>query len=273
MARAYQQMNGKPAHDEEGNVIETELRAFMERLAAASGEVIRPWFAAADLDVELKGDRSPVTQADREAEAVMRDLIGRRYPQHGIVGEEFGTENDGAQFVWVLDPIDGTISFASGCPLFGTLIGLLHEGKPVLGAIHQPVLEQLCVGDNTSTTLNGRTVKLRPCARLDEATLLATDLGNIARHQNYERFEALRGRTRLFRTWGDCFGYLLLAGGGADVMLDPIMNPWDLLPLIPVIRGAGGVITTWTGEDAANGASCVAANETLHPQVIELLNA
>ena len=273
MAQAYQQMNGKPAHDEEGNVIETELRAFMERLAAASGEVIRPWFAAADLDVELKGDRSPVTQADREAEAVMRDLIGRRYPQHGIVGEEFGTENDGAQFVWVLDPIDGTISFASGCPLFGTLIGLLHEGKPVLGAIHQPVLEQLCVGDNTSTTLNGRTVKLRPCARLDEATLLATDLGNIARHQNYERFEALRGRTRLFRTWGDCFGYLLLAGGGADVMLDPIMNPWDLLPLIPVIRGAGGVITTWTGKDAADGASCVAANEALHPQVIELLNA
>ena len=102
--------------------------------------------------------------------------------------------------------------------------------------------------------------------------MLATDLGNIAWHQNFERFETLRGRTRLFRTWGDCFGYLLLASGGADVMLDPIMNPWDLLPLIPVIRGAGGVITTWTGEDAASGASCVAASETLHPQVIELLN-
>ena len=102
--------------------------------------------------------------------------------------------------------------------------------------------------------------------------MLATDLGNIARHQNFKRFETLRQHTRLFRTWGDCFGYLLLAGGGADVMLDPIMNPWDLLPLIPVIRGAGGVITTWTGGDAASGASCVAANETLHPQVIGLLN-
>ena len=253
-------------------MIETELRAFVEKLAAASGEVIRPYFAAADLDVELKGDRSPVTQADREAEAVMRELIGQHYPQHGIVGEEYGTENDGAEFVWVLDPIDGTISFASGCPLFGTLIGLLHDGKPVLGAIHQPILEQLCIGDNASTTLNGRAVRLRPCPRLDEAFLLATDLGNIARHQNFERFEALRARTSRFRTWGDCFGYLLLAGGGADVMLDPIMNPWDLLPLIPVIRGAGGVITTWTGGDAASGASCVAANETLHPQVIEMLN-
>ena len=127
----------------------------MDKLAAASGEVIRPYFAKADLDVELKGDRSPVTRADREAEAVMRELIGQHYPQHGIVGEEFGTENDGAEFVWVLDPIDGTISFASGCPLFGTLIGLLREGKPVLGAIHQPILEQLCIGDNASTTLNG----------------------------------------------------------------------------------------------------------------------
>ena len=254
------------------SVLETELRAFVEKLAAASGEVIRPYFASADLDVELKGDRSPVTRADREAEAVMRKLIGRHYPHHGIVGEEFGTENDGAEFVWVLDPIDGTISFASGCPLFGTLIGLLHEGEPMLGAIHQPILKQLCVGDNASATLNGRTVRLRECQRLDEATLLATDLGNVARHQNFERFETLRGRTRLFRTWGDCFGYLLLASGGADVMLDPIMNPWDLLPLIPVIRGAGGVITTWTGGDAASGASCVAANETLHPQVIELLN-
>lgn len=253
-------------------MIETELRAFLEKLAMASGEVIRTYYAAADLEVELKGDRSPVTQADREGEAVMRDLIGKHYPQHGVVGEEFGTENDGAEFVWVLDPIDGTISFASGCPLFGTLIGLLHDGKPVLGAIHQPILGQLCIGDNAGTTLNGRAVRLRPCERLDDAILLATDLRNIERHQDLERFEELRQRTRLFRTWGDCYGYLLLASGGGDVMLDPIMNPWDLLPLIPVIRGAGGVITTWAGEDATEGASCVAANETLHPQVIKLLN-
>ena len=253
-------------------MIETELRRFLEKLATASGEVIRPYYAAADLDVELKGDRSPVTRADREGEAVMRELIGKHYPQHGVVGEEFGTHNDGAEFVWVLDPIDGTISFASGCPLFGTLIGLLRDGEPVLGAIHQPVLGQLCVGDNTATTLNGRAVRLRPCARLDDAVLLATDLRNIERHQNLERFEALRRRTGLFRTWGDCYGYLLLAGGGGDVMLDPIMNPWDLLPLIPVIRGAGGVITTWAGESATDGKSCVAANEHLHPQVIKLLN-
>ena len=253
-------------------MITMELRDFMERLATASGDVIRPYFAAADLDVELKGDNSPVTRADRDAEAVMRELIGKHYPQHGVVGEEFGTENDTAEFVWVLDPIDGTISFASGCPLFGTLIGLLHNGEPVLGAIHQPILGQLCVGDNAGTVLNGRAVRLRPCERLDDAFLLATDLGNIARYQDYGRFETLRQRTRRFRTWGDCYGYLLLAGGGGDIMLDPIMNPWDLLPLVPVIRGAGGVITTWTGEDATDGASCVAANRNLHPQVMELLN-
>ena len=249
-----------------------EFTDFIYTLAEKSGEVIRPYFGKADLAVELKGDQTLVTQADRQAEAVMRDLIRKRYPQHGILGEEFGLENLSAEFVWSLDPIDGTLSFARGCPLFGTLIGLLHGGAPILGAINHPVLNQLCIGNNTETTINGRTVRLREVHHLSEAMLLTTDLASVDNHPR-KGFEELLRRIRLYRTWGDCYGYLLVASGGADIMLDPMMNPWDILPLIPVIQGANGVITTWSGTDASQGNSCVAANKTLHPQVLQILNS
>ncbi|HSE89053.1 MAG TPA: histidinol-phosphatase [Candidatus Binatia bacterium] len=249
-----------------------EFTDFIRALAENSGQVIKPYFARADLAIETKEDQTLVTQADRQAEAVMRELIRKKYPQHGILGEEFGAENIAAEFVWTLDPIDGTISFARGCPLFGTLIGLLHSGEPILGAINHPVLNQLCIGNNTETMLNGRVVRLRETNDLSQAMLLTTDLAIIGDHQR-QGFEELLKRTRLYRTWGDCYGYLLVASGGADIMLDPMMNPWDILPLIPIIQGASGVITTWSGTNASQGNSCVAANKTLHPQVLEILNS
>ncbi len=250
-----------------------EFTKFVHTLAEKSGEVIKPYFAEANLTVELKADQTLVTQADREAETVMRDLIRKAYPDHGILGEEFGSENISAEFVWTLDPIDGTISFASGCPLFGTLIGLLQAGKPVLGAINNPILNQLCIGNNSETTLNGRVVKLRETHHLSEALLLTTNIASVAKYQKQDGFEKLLGQTHLFRTWGDCYGYLLVASGGADIMLDPIMHSWDIIPLIPIIQGAKGVITAWSGTEASHGNSCVVANKTLHPQVLEILNS
>jgi myo-inositol-1(or 4)-monophosphatase len=250
-----------------------ELLDFTRTLAERSGEVIRQYFGRPDLSVKKKDDQSPVTEADRRAEEVMRGLIRERYPSHGIIGEEFGAEQEDAEFVWVLDPIDGTVSFASGCPLFGTLIGLLHGGKPRLGAIHQPVLRQLCVGNGEETTLNGRPVVIRDTDALADAVLLTTDIANVRQFQDAHGFERLAAATRLFRTWGDCYGYLLLVSGGADVMIDPVMHPWDLLPLIPVIEGAGGTITGWSGEDAATARSCVAASRRLHAQVLAVLNS
>jgi histidinol-phosphatase len=250
-----------------------EFTEFIYTLAEKSGDMIRPYFAQANLGVEIKEDQTPVTQADREAEAAMRALIRKAYPHHGILGEEFGPENASAEFVWTLDPIDGTISFASGCPLFGTLIGLLHDDRPVLGAIHHPILNQLCIGNNTETTLNGRAVQLREVHHLSEATLLTTDIASIGKYQKKDGFEKLLQQARLFRTWGDCYGYLLVASGGADIMLDPIVQPWDVLPLIPIIRGAGGVITTWSGTEASKGNSCLATNKLLRPQVLEILNS
>ena len=234
--------------------------------------MIAPHFRDPGLSVDDKSDASPVTVADRNAELRLRELIGRKYPSHGILGEEFGSERDGADWVWVLDPIDGTKAFITGCPLFGTLIALLHQGRPVLGVIHQPVLKQLCIGDGRETTVNGKPVRVRSVRTLEQATLLYTERDTIAAHQKLAQFEALEERCKIVRTWGDCYGYLLLASGFADIMLDAIMNPWDLMALVPIVQGAGGVITDWQGGDVVTSDSAVAALPELHPEVLRVLN-
>lgn len=249
----------------------SEFYAFIVQLCEASGAVARRYFLQDDIGLEIKANQTPVTLADREAEALLREMIGKRYPSHGIIGEELGSENEDAEFVWTLDPIDGTLSFVAGIPLFGTLISLLKEGEPILGAIHQPILNQLCIGDGTVTELNESTVRMRNCNSLPEAVILTTDVVNVERYQDKSTFDALLSKAALFRTWGDCYGYLLLASARADVMLDPIMNPWDLLPLIPIIRGAGGSITTWDGGDPIKGSSCIATAGGLHDEIIQVL--
>jgi myo-inositol-1(or 4)-monophosphatase len=247
-------------------------KRFLQTLALESGRVIAPYFGDPKLTVDSKSDETPVTVADRNAELKLRELIQKQFPAHGIIGEEFGNDRADAEFVWVLDPIDGTKAFVTGCPLFGTLIALLHQGKPVLGAIHQPILKQLCIGDGTVTHLNDQPVHLRSVSKLAEATLLYTELGLIAQHQSIAGFEALEARCRIVRTWGDCYGYLLLAWGFADIMVDPVMKPWDFLPLVPIIRGAGGSITNWQGGDVLSSDSVVAAAPNLHGEVIKILN-
>lgn len=251
----------------------TPYRTFITELAVQSGEFIRPYFGHASLAVEIKSDDSPVTAADQGAEKLLRALIAKKFPDHGIIGEEFGEDRPGAEWVWVLDPIDGTKAFITGVPLWGTLISLLHQGQPVLGAIHQPILQQLMIGDGTTTTLNSRRVQVRPCARIEDATLLTSDSYNPAKYQNGAAYEALAQRARLVRTWGDCYGYLLLSSGFADITVDPIMNLWDLAALVPIVRGAGGVITDWQGGEPMKGTSTIAASPGLHAQVIAALNA
>jgi len=250
----------------------TPYHAFLSDLARASGEFIRPHFGDPALAVERKADATPVTVADKGAEELMRGLIARRFPDHGIIGEEYGAERAEAEFVWMLDPIDGTKSFITGVPLWGTLIALLHRGQPVLGCIHQPILGQLMIGDGRVTTLNGRPVRARRTPRIEEATLLTSDPLNPAKHQDGAKFDALCRRARLVRTWGDCYGYLLVAAGHADIMGDPIMNPWDIAALVPIIRGAGGVITDWKGGSPYPAESTLAsATPELHNAVLAAL--
>lgn len=228
--------------------------------------------ANGQIAVETKADESPVTAADRGAEELLRKRIKARFPTHGIIGEEHGNENEGADLVWVLDPIDGTKSFISGVPLWGTLIALLHEGQPVLGAIHQPLLSQLLIGDGRTATLSGRTVRTRTTTALREATLLTSDTVNLDQRLGAARASALLAAARIARTWGDCYGYLLVATGQADVMLDPIMNPWDIAALVPIIRGAGGVISDWAGGPAYPAeATVAAATPALHAATLEQL--
>ncbi len=151
----------------------------------------------------------------------------------------------------MLDPIDGTISFASASPLFGTLIALLHHGVPVLGAINQPVLRQLCIGDAETTTLNGKAVQVRRTPRLADATLLTTDVLDVAKYQDGAAFDSLMHDVKLVRTWGDCYGYLLLATGHADIMCDPAMSPWDIAPLIPIVRALAASSATGRARTAS----------------------
>jgi myo-inositol-1(or 4)-monophosphatase len=249
------------------------FRDFALELARASGEFIRPMFASADLSVETKADRTIVTAADRGAEKLMREMIARRFPDHGILGEEFGPDRLDAEFVWVLDPVDGTVSFAAGVPLFGTLIALQRHGQPILGIIHQPVLGELVIGDAAETLVNDRPARCSTVRRIEDAMVLSTSLRGVALHQNEPAFLDVVRRARSFRGWGDCYGYLMVATGRADVMCDPIMNPWDIAALIPVIRGAGGTITDWRGRDPVGGQSIVAAaTSELHAAVVAALN-
>jgi myo-inositol-1(or 4)-monophosphatase len=248
-----------------------ELTPFLKLLASESSNVIKKYFRT-DLTVESKSDLSPVTIADKLAEERMREIIQKEFPSHGIIGEEFGSENTDAGYTWVLDPIDGTKSFISGAICFGTLIALLKNGKPIIGVINHPILNEFLTGDNESCFLNGNKVQMRKCFKLSDAALITGDHLNIGKYQNQNGFENLINMVKLYRNWGDCYGYYLLATGYIDIMIDPIMSIWDSMALIPIVNGAGGVITDYQGNDAVLGNSIVASNKEIHPQIIKILN-
>ena len=222
------------------------LLDFIRLLADESGAIIRRYFRSG-YTVDSKSDETPVTVADRQAEVRMRELIIERYPSHGILGEEYGHHQPEAPFQWVLDPIDGTKNFISHGYLFGTLIALVHEEQALLGAIHQPIVQDLLVGDGDTTWLNGEPVRVRDCACLEEAVVLTTSHYNVANFHDGAAFEKVAQRAARYHTWGDCHGYYLVAVGGADVMTDPVMNFWDRAALVPIIEGPAGASPTGRG--------------------------
>jgi myo-inositol-1(or 4)-monophosphatase len=245
--------------------------AFMVKLAKMSAGIIRQYFGT-PIPTEIKADASPVTRADREAECAMREMITHTFPDHGIIGEEYGRHLPDSDYQWILDPIDGTKSFICGSITFGTLIGLTYQGMPVIGSIMLPMLDHFMIGDGHRTFLNGKPVRMRPCSQISQAILLATDHRDIEQHHNGTAFNRLVDQVRIFRMFGDCYGYYLLARGFADIMIDAIMAPWDILPLIPVIRGAGGIITDYLGRPAETGASSIAAARDIHSEIVSMLN-
>ena len=248
-----------------------ELKNFCKKLSEESGKIIRSYWRT-KIVVDTKIDSSPVTIADKKAEELMREMIMKQFPDHGILGEEFGEHNPDSEYKWVLDPIDGTKSFICGTVTFGTLIALLKNGEPILGVINQPILNEFLIGDSISSELNEKKVKVRECKNVSDAVLLTTDYLNIEEYQNITGFNSLIHKVKMYRQWGDCYGYYLVATGYADIMIDPIMNPWDLLALIPIIRGAGGTITDYYGNDPLKGNSIVVTAGKIHNEIIALLN-
>ena len=250
-----------------------EFTPFVQELAAASAAVIRSHYLDGTA-VEIKGDDSPVIVADRGAELVMRELIERRYPDHGLLGEEWGTRRPDARYRWVLDPIDGTKAFISNAYLFGTLIALLRDGRPILGAIASPLVGHVLVGLGGGETLLGeRPMRTRRCARVEDATLLTTSHWEMVDHRVGRAFEPLSRRARLYRSWGDCHGYFQVATGGADLMIDPVLKIWDIAALLPVIEGAGGRVTAIDGGDPLAASDLLASGDpALHAQMLRLLN-
>jgi len=244
---------------------------FARHLADLSAGAIKPYYRA-NVAVETKADQSPVTIADREAEQVMRQAIMQAYPEHGILGEEYGHHQPDAPYQWVLDPIDGTKSFVSGSYLFGTLIALVKDGRPILGVINHPIFDDFLIGDGRCTWLNGEPVHVRPCTDLADAVMLNTEHWNVGNYHDAAAFEALSRRAKRYNNWGDCHGYYLLATGGADIMTDPVMNLWDLMALIPIVEGAGGRITDWHGRDPITGSGVIATAGAIHDQVVAALN-
>lgn len=253
------------------------LAAFLDRLANAASDSIMPHFRA-NLAVEDKGsDRfDPVTAADRDAELAMRKLIKASFPDHGIVGEEFGPEREDADFVWVLDPIDGTRSFISGLPVWGTLIGLIKDGKPLLGMMAQPFTGERFAGDGSRAWYTGpggpRPLSARPCPTLDRATLFTTSpaLFNPADRADYDRIEAA---ARFARYGTDCYAYCMVAGGHADAVIESELKAYDIVALIPIIEGAGGRVSDWSGGSAAAGGRIVATGDPrLHAAILDLLS-
>jgi histidinol phosphatase-like enzyme (inositol monophosphatase family) len=244
----------------------------IKELSEISGDIIKFYYRKKSILIEQKENKTLVTTADKEAEKKMREHILKNFPSHGIIGEEFGSENEEAEYVWVLDPIDGTISFVHDVPLFVTLIGLMKNKKPILGAIDQPIIDCFCFGDNQNAWLNGEKIQTRKIDALDQATLLTTDVRNIGRWYCADKFQNLIEKIHTLRTWGDGFGYMLVASGKADIMLDPRMSVWDIMPIIPVVRGAGAVVTTFEGQDPVWGKSAVVAAANIHSQVLNILN-
>ena len=257
---------------------EREFVPFVHELIGIAFATIRGHFLSGTA-VATKRDASPVTLADRQAEAAMRALIESRYPAHAVMGEEHGNK-PGQGYRWVLDPIDGTRAFITNCFLFGTLIALERDDgegfRPVLGAIGHPAAGVALIGHRRGTTLyagdgTSRAARVRPCARLADATVLATTHWSTGEQRGGAAVERIIRAAKLYRTWGDCFGYFALATGAADLMLDPTLAYWDVAAIVPVVEGAGGAVTAWDGGSPLAKPSLIASAGPLNAVALDLL--
>ena len=240
-------------------------------VARVAGDVALRYFRTS-VDAETKPDGTPVTIADRSAERAAREWIERRFPDDGLVGEEHGVSRPDARRRWILDPIDGTQSFVRRVPLWGTLVAVAEGEEILAGAAFFPAIDELLVAaPGAGCWWNGARSRVSTVSTLERATILTTDQRFPGRATRREAWSALAARARVVRTWGDCYGYLMVATGRADVMVDDRMALWDAAPLLPIVREAGGVFTDWKGVPTAFGGDAIATNATLADETRALL--
>ena len=226
----------------------------------------------AGVNVETKADDTPVTIADREAEATIRAIIHAKYPTHSILGEEGGATDGDPDYRWIIDPLDGTKSFVRGVPLYGTLVGLEVGGVPQVGAVYMPALnEMLSAATGLGCRWNGRPVRVSSVDKLEEATVSTTSSESTRKRGGM--WDRLASQVKLTRGWSDVYGYALVATGRIEIMLDAAMNPWDCAPLLPIMQEAGGKFTDWNGAPTIHGRDAFATNGLLHDDVLEILRS
>ena len=249
------------------------LLDFAVNLAREAGEITLKYFRQS-LAPERKADGSFVTVADREAERFIRAHIEESYPQDAILGEEEETRAGASGRQWIIDPVDGTYSFVHGVPLYGVLIALEIEGEACLGVVNVPALGDLVYAARGQGCFwNDQRASVSSVASLDDALLLATDFGTCEQYGFGAAAEALQRRVRARRTWGDCYGHILVATGRADIMLDPVMNVWDCAPLLPILEEAGGTFTDWRGQRTIRGGNALSTNGALFNSVMEVVKS
>lgn len=247
-------------------------------VAKQASEFILSYYQSSSLAVERKRDTSPVTEADRGAEQLIREQIAREFPGDGVLGEEHGETVGTNAFRWILDPVDGTKSFIHGVPLFGTLIGLEYEKECVLGVCRFPALNEVVYAMQGGGAWwqqgqgEPQRAEVSPVSDLSEALFCITTISGWERIGHKETFDKLRASVNLTRGWGDCYGHALVATGRADVMIDPLMNAWDAAALVPILQEAGGSFMDWKGNPTAHGGNGVSVNAALRPAILELLN-
>jgi histidinol phosphatase-like enzyme (inositol monophosphatase family) len=256
-----------------------DLLAFSHQLADRAGEAILPYFRAS-IAVEDKaagGAFDPVTAADRAAEQVISAALQDRYPDHGLIGEEYGRRDGSSRYRWVVDPIDGTKAFILGLPIWGTLIGLLDGAQPVLGMMDQPYTRERFWSDGSASFLSvggsaPRLIRTRPCKDIGQAMLSTTHPDLFAAGAEAEAFARIKQVSRMTRYGGDCYAYCLLAAGFIDLVVEAGLKPHDIVALIPIIERAGGVITTWDGKSATSGGRILASGDpVLHEKAMKVL--
>jgi histidinol-phosphatase len=247
----------------------SELLSIATEAAYVAGRRTLAYFNT-PIDIDLKSDETPVTIADRESEHLIRAHIAKYFPTHSVLGEEHGSIEGDADYKWIIDPIDGTKTFVQGVPLYGVMIGVEVRRVASVGVIYLPAVDEMvCAALGEGCWWNGRRARVSKTSELSKTALMTSDMRMAMERSS--AFAALSSKARLVRTWGDCFGYVLVATGRADVMVDPKLSPWDCAPLPPILSEAGGKFTSWKGEATHNVTDGFATNGLLHDQVLNVI--